>query len=42
MLLYYAGMAAGILYLVGDIVGGIITPDYSYKANAVSDLRSAR
>lgn len=36
--LYYAGMAAGILYLVGDIVGGAITPDYSYKANAVSEL----
>jgi hypothetical protein len=38
MLLYYAGIAAGIAYLVGDIVGGMITPDYSYRANAVSEL----
>ena len=37
-MLYYAGMAAGILYLIGDIVGGIVTPDYSYSANAVSEL----
>ncbi len=38
MWLYYAGMAAGIFYLVGDIVGGMITQDYSYRANAVSEL----
>ena len=38
MLLYYAGIVAGIAYLVGDIIGGMITPEYSYKANAVSEL----
>ena len=38
VLLYYAGFSAGIVYLVGDIVGGIITPNYSYIKNAVSEL----
>ncbi|MCP4129502.1 MAG: DUF998 domain-containing protein [bacterium] len=37
-LLLYAGLFPGILYLIGDIVGGIITPDYSYAKNAVSEL----
>jgi hypothetical protein len=37
-LLYYAGFGAGILYLVGDLVGGYITPNYSYVKNAVSEL----
>ncbi len=37
-LLYYAGFGAGIMYLVGDLVGGLITPDYSYIKNAVSEL----
>jgi hypothetical protein len=36
--LYYAGYAAGIFYLLGDIVGGIITPNYNYFRNAVSEL----
>jgi hypothetical membrane protein len=31
-------MATGIVYLLGDIIGGIITPNYSYIANAVSEL----
>lgn len=37
-LLYYAGFGAGIFYLLGDIVGGIITPKYNYIKNAVSEL----
>ncbi|MGD2178744.1 MAG: DUF998 domain-containing protein, partial [Anaerolineae bacterium] len=37
-LLYYAGFGAGILYLLGDMVGGLITPNYSYMRNAVSEL----
>lgn len=38
VLLYYAGFGAGIVYLVGDIVGGTITPRYNYIKNAVSEL----
>ena len=37
-LLYYAGFGAGVLYLLGDLVGGFITPNYSYIRNAVSEL----
>jgi hypothetical protein len=37
-ILYYAGMGAGIFYLLGDLVGGFITPNYSYIRNAVSEL----
>ncbi|MGD2166103.1 MAG: DUF998 domain-containing protein [Anaerolineae bacterium] len=37
-LLYYAGMGAGIAYLLGDLVGGLITPNYSYVRHAVSEL----
>ena len=36
--LYYAGIASGAVYLLGDIVGGIVTPNYSYVRNAVSEL----
>jgi hypothetical protein len=38
VLLYYAGFGVGIFYLLGDIVGGIITPNYNYVKNAVSEL----
>ena len=38
VLLYYAGFGAGIFYMLGDIVGGIITPKYNYVKNAVSEL----
>lgn len=38
VLLYYAGFGAGIVYLVGDIIGGTITPRYNYIKNAVSEL----
>jgi hypothetical protein len=37
-LLYYAGFGAGIIYLLGDLVGGFITPNYNYIKNAVSEL----
>ena len=37
-ILYYAGMGAGIFYLLGDLVGGFITSNYSYIRNAVSEL----
>ncbi|MFC1529341.1 DUF998 domain-containing protein [Gemmatimonadota bacterium] len=36
--LIVTGFGAGLLYLTGDIVGGIITPDYNYVSNAVSEL----
>ena len=36
--LYYAGFAAGLIYLLGDITGGLITPGYNYISNAVSEL----
>lgn len=37
-LLYYAGMISVISYLLADIIGGIITPNYSIIENAVSEL----
>jgi hypothetical protein len=36
--LYYAGFAAGLFYLLGDLLGGFITPAYNYIENAVSEL----
>ena len=36
--LYYSWVAAGIIYLAGDIVDGVITPGYSYVANVFSEL----
>ena len=36
--LYYAGFAAGLFYLLGDVIGGLITPSYNYIRNAVSEL----
>jgi hypothetical protein len=37
-ILFYAGMGAGIFYLFGDLVGGFITPNYSFIRHAVSEL----
>jgi hypothetical membrane protein len=37
-ILFYAGMGTGLAYLLGDIIGGIITPGYSFISNAVSEL----
>jgi hypothetical protein len=38
VILYCAGFAVGIFNLLGDIVGGFITPKYNYIKNAVSEL----
>ena len=37
-LLYYTGFGVGIFYLLGDIIGGLLTPNYNYIKNAVSEL----
>ena len=37
-LLYFGGIFGPIAYLLNDIIGGIVTPDYSYITNTVSDL----
>lgn len=37
-ILYFAGIGAGLFYLLGDLVGGFITPNYNYIRNAVSEL----
>ena len=39
--LYYSGMITGIAYFLGDLIGGIITPGYSFISNAVSELSQA-
>lgn len=36
--LYNAGFAAGLFYLLGDLLGGFVTPAYNYIENAVSEL----
>ena len=36
--LYFSGMGTGIAYLFGDVIGGMITPGYSFISNAVSEL----
>ena len=36
--LFFGGLLSGPIYLVGDIVGGIITPKYNYISNAASEL----
>ncbi len=40
-LLYYGGIFGPIAYLLNDIIGGIVTPNYSYITNSVSDLTKA-
>lgn len=37
-MLLYAGIGAGVFYLLGDLIGGFITPNYSFIRNAVSEL----
>jgi hypothetical protein len=36
--LYLGGLAAGAIYLIGDIIGGMITPNYDFITNAASEL----
>jgi len=39
--LFYGGILGPVAYLLVDIIGGIITPGYSYVVNAVSELIQA-
>lgn len=39
--LFYAGILGPLLFLLNDIIGNIITPDYSFLINAVSELTQA-
>ena len=36
--LFYCGIIGALAYLLSDIIGGIITPGFSYVVNAVSEL----
>ncbi|MCW3975193.1 MAG: DUF998 domain-containing protein [Candidatus Bathyarchaeota archaeon] len=40
-LLFYGGIFGPLVFLLVDIIGGIITPDYNYIINAVSELTQA-
>ncbi len=37
-LLYYGGIFGPLIFLINDIVGGIVTPNYNYIVQPVSDL----
>lgn len=39
--LLLGGIFAPLLYLLNDLIGGIITPNYSFLTNSVSDLTKA-
>ena len=39
--MYYGGILSPIFFVLVDIIGGIITPDYSRIINAVSELTQA-
>jgi hypothetical protein len=40
-LLFYGGIFGPLVFLLVDIIGNIITPDYNYIINAVSELTQA-
>jgi hypothetical protein len=40
-LLYYGGIISPIVFLLNDIIGGIITPNYNYIEQPISDLTQA-
>jgi hypothetical protein len=40
-LLYYGGILGPTVFLLNDIIGGIITPNYSYIEHPISDLTQA-
>jgi hypothetical protein len=40
-LLYFGGILGPVLFLLNDIIGGIVTPNYSYIKHPVSDLTQA-
>ena len=40
-LLFYGGIFGPIVFLLNDIIGGILTPNYSYLEQSISDLTKA-
>ncbi len=40
-LLFYGGIFGPLVFLLNDIIGGIVTPNYSYIENSISDLTKA-
>ena len=40
-LLYYGGIFGPLVFLINDSIGGIITPNYSYIEQPISDLTQA-
>jgi len=40
-LLFYGGIFGPIVFLLNDIIGGIVTPNYNYIVQPVSDLTQA-
>jgi hypothetical protein len=40
-LLFYGGIFGPIVFLLNDIIGGIVTPNYSYLEQSISDLTKA-
>ena len=40
-LLFYGGIFGPIVFLLNDIIGGFVTPNYSYIENTISDLTKA-
>jgi len=40
-LLFFGGIFSPVAYLANDIIGGIVTPNYSYIENTISDLTKA-
>ena len=39
--LYYGGIFAPIVFLLNDVIGGLITPNYNYIEQPISDLTQA-
>ena len=39
--LYYAGFAAGLFYLLRDLIGGFITPNYNWPWGSNDDCDTA-
>jgi len=40
-LLYYGGILGPLIFLLNDIIGGIVTPNYNYITQPISDLTQA-
>lgn len=40
-LLFYGGILGPIVFLLNDIIGGLVTPNYSYIEQPISDLTQA-